>query len=81
MLLYPHHEELRCEAGVTSHHRVVGSEDGIVTATFDLADLKTGLVQARRLVANQLGSENETVGPSSLMEITDLTALEPLLDA
>lgn len=74
MLLYPHHDELRCEAGVTSHHRVVSSDDGIVTATFDLADLKTGLIQSRRLVANQLGTVTEAVIPSGLQALSDCTA-------
>lgn len=39
MLLYPHHEALRIEAGTTSRHEVLGSEDQLVTATLDLSQL------------------------------------------
>lgn len=41
MLLYPHHDELRIEAGATSRHGVLSSEDRLVTATLDLSRLTT----------------------------------------
>lgn len=50
MLLYPHHEGLSKSAGITSRHGIVSSQDTLLTATFDLADLKTSKVQARKLV-------------------------------
>jgi 5-methylcytosine-specific restriction enzyme subunit McrC len=69
MLLYPHHDELRCEPGMTSRHRVVGSDDGIVTATFGLANLKKGLIQLRPLVSNQLNSVTNTVVAAGLRHL------------
>jgi 5-methylcytosine-specific restriction enzyme subunit McrC len=50
MLLYPHHDGLRRRAGITSQHGIVASQDTLFTATFDLADLKTSLLQAANLV-------------------------------
>jgi 5-methylcytosine-specific restriction enzyme subunit McrC len=41
MLLYPHHEELKREPGITSRHAVVASDDGLVIATVDLANPRT----------------------------------------
>ena len=40
MLLYPHHDELRRPAGITSRHLINGSEDILTTATISLSDLR-----------------------------------------
>lgn len=69
MLLYPHHDELRCELGMTSRHRVVGSDDGFVTATFGLANLKKGLIQLRPLGSNQRSSVTNTVVAAGLRHL------------
>lgn len=50
MLLYPHHDDLRSIPGAQSRHGVVGSEDTLVAATLDIADLKSAASQVADLV-------------------------------
>jgi 5-methylcytosine-specific restriction enzyme subunit McrC len=50
MLLYPHHDDLLSVPGAQSRHGVVGSEDTLVAATLDIADLKSAASQAAELI-------------------------------
>ena len=54
MLLYPHHDELRCDEGVTSLHKVNGCDDRLLTATVGLSDLKTSAERLGALVWQRL---------------------------
>ena len=54
MLLYPHHDELRCDEGVTSLHKVNGCDDRIMTATVGLSDLKSSAERLGALVWQRL---------------------------
>lgn len=54
MLLYPHHDELRCDEGVTSQHKINGCDDRLLTATVGLSDLKSSAERLSALVLQQL---------------------------
>jgi hypothetical protein len=49
-LLYPHHYDLRCPEGITSRHRVNGSDDELSTATIDLSDVRSVAARLHALV-------------------------------
>lgn len=51
MLLYPHHNELGMPPGLTSSHKIVGGEKSLVTATFDLSDLRHSVTQLAQLLS------------------------------
>lgn len=54
MLLYPHHDELRRQPGVTSAHRIEGCEDRLTTATLDLSVLRNCEAQLSALIVNNV---------------------------
>ncbi len=52
MLLYPYHNGLAVDPGVTGRHQVVGSSDELLTATVSLTDLRMVPQALRALVAD-----------------------------
>lgn len=64
MLLYPHHEGLRTTPGIVGRHQVMSSEDVLMAATMELADLNTSLGQATRLCAC---ISNENTKPETVL--------------
>jgi 5-methylcytosine-specific restriction enzyme subunit McrC len=49
ILLYPHHQGLGGQDGVTARHRIHGSEDHLLTATLDVSDVRTVRARLRAL--------------------------------
>lgn len=50
---------------ITSRHGIVASQDTLVTATFDVGDLKTSILQASKLV--ELNFHNAQDSESALL--------------
>ncbi|MBY6014699.1 McrC family protein [Qipengyuania gaetbuli] len=65
MLLYPHHDGMRIEAGITSRHEVVGCDDQLATTTLDLSQLAACTPALRSLICRVADhiSEEAAVGP------------------
>jgi 5-methylcytosine-specific restriction enzyme subunit McrC len=60
MLLYPHHGEIGDDAGRLSRHRIVGTDDSIVTvASVGLVDIGTVGAALRALVSPDLTIHHE----------------------
>jgi 5-methylcytosine-specific restriction enzyme subunit McrC len=57
MLLYPHHDELQCEEGLTSEHRITTTDHQLTTATIGLADLASVQARLSSLISGRLGLE------------------------
>jgi hypothetical protein len=57
MLLYPHHDEMQCEEGLTSEHRITTTDHRLTTATIGLADLASVQARLSSLISDRLGPE------------------------